>query len=425
MLVSWIRGVLNTKTFRDSGITFFGTAINGLIGVIFYILIARNLGPSNYGIFAVSITVLTLTADIFSLGVGTGIIRFVGKFIISDNNKALKILKFSLIINLVTWLAVLVLGWLVMPLLAIYVFRKPELIWPLRLAMIGVGGALLNSFVANAFQALQHYWHWVSVNVFGNILRLLILLALVYFGLLNTSAGIIAYLLPLFAGFLVGLMLLPNFWRMSVKKETGLTRELFSFNKWVSLFIVITAISSRLDTFLASKYLSFYEVGIYSVAVSLTGIVPQVVYALGAVVAPKLSGFNNHSTAIVYFKKLQLLVLSLSLVGVIFGVALSRMVIPYFYGLAYLESFWPFVVLLISQAIFLLALPIHTTVMYYFARSDIFVWVSLVHLLVVSFLGYWGVITYGYLGLAMVMLVGNIFNLIIPGVWLWNRFKRE
>src|SRR3989339_174950 len=120
MLVRWIKKILSTKTFRDSGVTLFGTAINGLIGVIFYILIARHLGPANYGIFAVSITTLTLTADIFSLGVGTGIIRFVGKYITTDADKAFKIMKLSFLVNFGTWLLVLGVGWFLMPLLAIY-----------------------------------------------------------------------------------------------------------------------------------------------------------------------------------------------------------------------------------------------------------------------------------------------------------------
>ena len=425
MLVGLINKIFSTKTFRDSGVTFFGTAINGLIGVIFYILIARYLGPANYGIFAVSITALTLTADVFSLGVGTGIIRFVGKYITTDKEKALRVLKFSLLVNLATWLLVLVLGWCLMPLLAIYGFQKPELVWPLRLSMIGVGGALLNSFVTNTFQALQRYWKWMSVNVLGNLLRLALLLGLVYFGWLTPPAGVVVYLLPLFAGFLVGLVFLPNFWQVSLRGQAGLARELFSFNKWISLFIVVTAVSSRLDTFLASKFLDFYEVGIYSVAVSLTGIVPQVVYALGAVVAPKLAGFNDRATVIKYFRKLQLFVLGLSVVGVIVGVGLSKIVIPGFYGEVYAPSFEPFVVLLISQAVFLLAVPIHTVVMYYFARSDVFVWTSLVHLLIIFSLGYWGVVNYGYMGLAGAMLVGNIFNLILPGVWLWSQLKRK
>ena len=424
MLVGWIKKILSTKTFRDSGVTLFGTAINGLIGVIFYILIARHLGPANYGIFAVSITTLTLTADIFSLGVGTGIIRFVGKYITTDADKAFKIMKLSFLVNFGTWLLVLGVGWFLMPLLAIYGFQKPELVWPLKLATIGVGGALLNSFVTNAFQALQRYWKWMSVNVFGNLLRLLLLLGLVYCGWLNASTGIVAYLLPLFAGFLIGLIFLPNFWRVSVRGETKLTHELFSFNKWVSLFIVITAISSRLDTFLASKFLSLYEVGIYSVAVSLTGIVPQVVYALGAVVAPKLAGFNDRATVVKYLKKLQLFVLGLSIAGILVGIILSKVAIPYFYGEAYLTSFGPFVILLVSQAIFLLAVPVHTTVMYYFARSDVFVWISLVHLSVVLLLGYLGVINYGYMGLAVTMLMGNVLNLLIPAFWVVKKFRK-
>src|SRR3989344_2955674 len=55
---------LATTTFRQSSITFIGTALTGALGAVFYILAARFLGPSAFGLFNVSLTVLTLTSDI-------------------------------------------------------------------------------------------------------------------------------------------------------------------------------------------------------------------------------------------------------------------------------------------------------------------------------------------------------------------------
>ena len=95
-----MKSIFATATFRQSGITFTGTLINGVLGAVFYILVARFLGPASYGLLAVTITVLTLVADIGDLGTDTGLVRFVGKFINTDKLKAYRFLKLGLKVKL-------------------------------------------------------------------------------------------------------------------------------------------------------------------------------------------------------------------------------------------------------------------------------------------------------------------------------------
>ena len=71
---------ISSKTFTQSGITLTGTILSGILGLLFYITVARILGPNNFGFLAVAITTITLVADIGNLGTDTGIIRFVGKY---------------------------------------------------------------------------------------------------------------------------------------------------------------------------------------------------------------------------------------------------------------------------------------------------------------------------------------------------------
>jgi len=63
-LIPGIKSIFATATFKQSGITFSGTIVNGVLGAAFYILVARFLGPSSYGLLAVTIASLTLVSDI-------------------------------------------------------------------------------------------------------------------------------------------------------------------------------------------------------------------------------------------------------------------------------------------------------------------------------------------------------------------------
>lgn len=419
----FVLGIVRTKTIRQSGVTFAGTFLNGLLGIIFYILTARFLGPIGFGIFSVAIAALSLASDISSLGTDTGIVRFVGKYINTDRNKALRFLKLSLEVKFLVWIFVLIVGWLTAPLIARNILAKPELSFPLQLSMIGVGSGLFFSFTTNSLQAIQKFWEWSGLNIATNALRLLFVGLFIYSGFFSVASTLLAYIIAPFMGFLVGFTFLPSF--LSVKNESSVARELFHYNKWVALFILVAAVSSRLDTFLATRLLSLAEVGIYSVAVSLASVVPQIVYALGVVVAPKLAGFDSKEKAITYLKKLQLFVLGLAFSGLLVGIPASYVVIPRLYGSQYLASISPFIILLFAQAVFLISTPVHTSVFYYFAKPSLFVWISLGHLAIIGGLGYFLISQFGYMGAATVVLLGTIFNFIVPAIWVIKKFREK
>src|SRR5690606_39148753 len=147
-------------------------------------------------------------------------------------------------------------------------------------------------------------------------------------------------------------------------------------------------------------------VGVYQVAKNLTDIVPQIVFALAVVVAPKLAAFNlDHKKAVPYLKKVQLLTLGLSVLGIIVGIPLGYFLIPQIYGMEYLPSIYPFIILIIAQAVFLISIPAHTSVIYYFSNPKLFLPISLGHLSVVGVLGWMIIPRDGYIGAAWVVLL--------------------
>jgi len=274
-----VRGIVGTATLRQSGITFLGTAINGLLGAGFYILLARALGPADYGLFAVAAAVLTLIADVSDLGTDTGLVRFVSRYIEGQRQKALRFLKASLEVKLVVWGLVLVAGWKFMPYLASGVFRKLELTLPLRLALMGVGGAQLFSFVTHYLQAGQKFWTWSLLQMVTNAGRLIVVVVLFFGGRLMLTSGLWAYIAFPFLGFMVGSCLLPMRQVVEVKGERRVWGELFAYNKWVAAFTLLAALSARLDTFISARLLPVAEVGIYAAMGQLVVIVPQIVAA--------------------------------------------------------------------------------------------------------------------------------------------------
>lgn len=418
-----LKTILSSITWKQSQITVIGTFINGTLGALFYILTARFLGPADFGLLIVSVTTLTLIADIADLGTNTGLVRFVSSHLNSNSEKAFKFLKLGLEIKLVIWLIVLIIGFYFSPYIANAIFKKKELLLPLRLVMLGVGGALFFTFTTSALQSFQKYFLWSSINILTNLLRLILIIFLFLNQQLNLTSGLVSYVLLPFLGFSLALLLLPTKQILTAKNELSVARQFFSFNVYVAVFTIIAAISSRLDTFLNTRLLTTEDIGIYGAANQLTQVIPQIVGALGVVAAPKFASFQSKAEMFVYFKKFQLMVLGLS-VPIILAIPLSFYAIPLLYGEAYSKSIMPFIILLLAMIVFLISVPLHNSIIFYYGRSDIFVWVSIVHLLIIGFLGFFMITNYGVIGTSLTVVIGMLSNFLLPLAWFLFKVKK-
>lgn len=418
-----IKEILKTATFRQSSITFSATVLNGALGALFYMVVARILGPVEFGLFTVSIVILTLISDISDIGTSTGLVRFVSQNLAINKEKAFKFLKLSLEIKFIAWVISATLIFLFSQTVAVNIFHNTALIFPLKLVAIGAGGALLFSFATSSLQAFQKYFFWSGINIFTNLLRLMLVIIISFVFVLNVNNVLFIYILFPFSGFLITLLFLPFKRIIQSKDEFSLSKELFKYNIPVAVFSVIAAFSARLDTFLTASLLSPKDVGIYGAATQLTQVVPQLVAALGLVAAPKFSSFQNTDQMLAYLKKFQLLVSALFILGM-FSIPLLTFAISIIYGGAYNDAVVPFIFLFIAMLVFLFSVPVHNSVIYYFGRPDVFIWVSAGHLFLIGGMGYFMIKNFGVVGASITVLAGTIFNFLYPFIWMLVKLRK-
>src|SRR3989344_1548360 len=415
--------IFKTATFKQSSITVTGTIINGVLGALFYIVLARLLGPSDFGLVTISLTTLVLIADVADIGTNTGLIRFVSANLLVDKERAFKFLKLSLEIKLIAWGVVFLTFFFLSPFVATQIFHNFQLILPLKLVSIGVGGALLFTFATSALQAYQKYFLWSIINIISNSLRLILLLVLASYFMLNVSNSLMIYIILPFFGFFITLFILPTRKILQSKDEFKLSRELFKYNIPVATFSIIAAFSARLDTYLNAALLSVREVGIYGASNQVVAVIPQLVSALGLVASPKFASFQNKQQMLTYFKKFQLLVSGICLLGIL-AIPIVVFLIPQVYGLPYQDAVTPFIFLFLAQLVFLFSIPVHQSIIFYFARPDVFIWVAIVHLSIIGGLGYLLISSYGVVCASITVLIGTTFNFLYPLIWMLIRLKK-
>ncbi len=413
--------IIKTKTFSQSAMTIGATILAGILGLFFYLTLAKQLGPTAFGIFSVAVATLSLLADVGDLGTDTGLIRFIGKYI-NEKDKTKQFLKLGLEVKLIVWITVLAVGWFITPFIVKNILLKPELLGPIRLSLVGFGGALLFSFSNHALQAFQKYPEWSVFQVLGNLARILIIFLIIITVGLNLNNSLYIYILIPFIFFLFSLLFLPNFY--FAKKETGVAKEFFNFNVWVFITTVISALAARTDVFLITRMLPITQVGIYSAAMQLTSFMPQLSFAIATVAAPKLASFPEKHMAITYLKKLQLFCVGIALIG-LSGIPVVYLLINKYYGAAYTESFVPFVILYLGQLLLLMALPAQQAIYYYFGKPKFFVPLSMIHLIIILFLGTLLIGNIGVIGAAWAVLAVEVMLLVVPVTWVIWQFNKK
>ena len=416
-----IINIFKTSTFRQSGVTFTATLINGILGMAFYVFLARVLGPSDFGLFVLSVTVLALVADIGNFGINTGIVNFVSKYFTNDRSRSFGYLKLGLYSKIVISLVFLILGYLLSPSIADGIFSKPELVSPLRLAFLGVGTTWMFSFTTSYYQAVQKFTSWGVVQIFTNSIRLGGVIVLYFLSDLSLNTSLIFYIVAPFIGFLTGLINI-SFSFTKEKLNKSIWTDFFSYNKWVAVSGGVSAFTSRADTFILGRLAMPYSIGLYSAANQLVQVIPQLVGAIGTVVAPKFSSFDNDKKMFGYFKKLQLMVMGIAGVMVL-SIPIVKIVIKVFFGPEYDRSFGIFVILFVSMLVFLISIPVHNAIIYYYQYPKLFSILSIVNFCIVVPLAYYLTLKYGVLGTPYAMLIGNTINLIVPVGWMWRRMK--
>lgn len=409
-------------TLKYSFITFGGTVINGILGLLFYVLIIRLLGPSDFGLFIIATTTLTLLSDIAELGTNTGLVKFVSTYVTNQQEKALMFLKFAFELKLLVSFIIIILGWFLAPLIAETVFDKSDLTLPLRLAFVGVLSAQLFAFSLSSFQALQNFVAWSNFQIMTNSLRFLIVIILNFAGSFNLITGLTAYITIPLLGFLASLLFMPNF--LKVKKGFLVAGEFFHYSKWVALTVFFAAVASRLDTFISGRLLSTAEVGFYGAALQLVVIVPQIMRAIETVIAPKMSAIKSNQEFRSYFKRVYIYIFGLTGLGVL-AIPVIVFFIPYLYGNSYSQVVPTiFIVLMMAMLIFLLTVPASSAITYYFGYPKLYTYISALNLFVTASLGWILISNFGVIGAALTVLVNMAFNLIIPMGWLLIKIKK-
>lgn len=347
---------LKAQLIKGAGGTAILKVVNMILTLVIGVLMARSLGPENYGIYAFVLSLITLIALPTHAGLPTLIVRETAKNQLNKNWDLLKgLLKlssgfvWSYSILTVIIVAVVLWFWKEPESIKTHTFLWALLLLPL-IAFEGIRTSTLRGlrWVVSSQIPEQIIRPFITVSILGSILLL---------G--NTIDAVVAMQINVFSvfiAFLIGLLLLAK----ALPKEISQVKAEYTITPWLvsllplSLFSGLNLLDSQVSILLLGFLATNEDVGLFRVAATGAALVSFGLSAVNMALAPQVARLYAAGE----IEKLQqVITLSTRVVAVIsFPVALififaGENIITLIFGIQYAQAATALAILSVGQLV--------------------------------------------------------------------------
>lgn len=415
-----VLSLVKSTTAKDTYTLFLGNTLSAFLGFLFTLVVARALSVEDFGVFSAATNLVVILISLTDLGISAGAISFVSSNLAKGKYQtANKYIKASVIIRFAVTAFVSIL---------IMIFAG--VVSPKFLATSDLNVSYLVGLVAIAFAMpmlfpflLQAKKKFVASMVADNTLylvRLAIAFIFAYFGLLTINNSLLSFVIGAIVGSTVGLLLIkPKF--LSTKPSALVYKKLFRFSGWLGVNKIISSVSGRLDIQMLAIFAGATATGLYSIPSRLAGFVVVLASSFSAVLAPRLSGFNDFEREKRYIIKATLALIPIT-VGLVFWILIAKPFVTILFGDKYIESVPVFQALVASMIPFIFTAPSVTAIIYSIKKTVFIGAFSFFQIIAIFILNYIFIPQYGPIGPAITFAITNTILLIYTWVIVINHY---
>lgn len=336
------------------------SAANGLIGAASSALLARYLGLSDFGTLTLMISVLNVLSDLGDLGLSATFVRFGAESVSrGDLDRFDRILGIMVRAKLVLSALIVVIALvLIDPIIAsIFGHVDPGI----RVYfLVAVCAAVLNiatTVFPPLFQSFKQYRLQAILSTVRSASKLMFILG---GGLMlarwTVAAALSMEILSAGVFLLFAAALSPrNVFRRGPMDRT-LTSGMLSFNKWISLYQIITLFGSRMDVFSLGGLASTQELGLYGAASRIAGLVIAVTNSFYAVLLTEASSSGTQAELRRRIRNASTIV-GMILLGLLCLLLVAPYLVPLLFGTSFSEGGRVLQVMIPGMAFIVLAYP--------------------------------------------------------------------
>lgn len=372
---------LKTKTIKDSAVVTGGMVLSTLFSAASIFLLARFLGPSQFGLYVSALAVAVIVIDSLELAISNAIVKFSsneGPDTAGFIHYGFKLkLRLGFVVGAIfAALSYLAAGWI-----------HPQLKLPLVISSLLIPAVFWARFPRSLLRAQKRF---MADSILENItsgFRFLAVGLFYWWGQLTVITALLAYLSGALAAAIVGSFLVDwGFLRQKVKEQ--IKRQFFKFQKWLTFGFIAAAVHSRIDSVLLLKLVGPDTTGIYQAAYRFFMPITQLASVLSLVFAPRFASFPDLATSRVYLAKAAKLTLAVG-AAVLLIIPLAPWLVELIFGREYLDAVLPAQILSVGFFGFIVGAPWVAFLLYFAAKAKTFFYINLLQLLLIVGLNWW------------------------------------
>lgn len=339
------------------------TVISRIGAFIFTLIIARSFLPEEFGVYSLTLAIILVIITISDLGLGNTLARYLAESLGEDNKKKTRSRLFFL--WRLRWLSSLGIALLLFVGAGIVAsfFKKPELIFPLKLGAIYIFFNAIHAFLFSAFVSLQKFKYLAFAEAIFQASRIFLIFISFYFYKSIESVFVVlllAFLLTII--FLIAVIGAKYPFLIRGKREPVERRRLLTFSGFITLGSFTIIFYENIDKLILGYFLRTEFIGYYAAIFTLISGVSGLL-AFNTVLLPLFTQLNGERLRRVFRKAFKFMAL-LSF-PVSFGIAFIAIpTLKILYGLDYVPQQYEFSLILTSVFLSLIALEASFTGIY-------------------------------------------------------------
>lgn len=321
---------------------FFTNLTATFVNFLYTVFFSRLIGPANFGVLILSMSSIDFVMVFLSFNTYEAVIKYVLVYIDSDESKAKTIIWVGYLFDFTLAITIFLIVFLLRGFIAKNIFHNIVMkdlicIYSFSLLVEWANGVSIG--VAQIFKK----YHFIGLfSIFSAIIRLIIPILLISFGLKGIVAGhVIASLIVTLISVIFSLKLIKKNFKISKIGNIGKCfKEMSSFIFQNFFALTFKSLHRYIDVLILGYYKPPAEVSYYKIALSVGGILGFVSSPVSQVVYPYLIKMQKESKERIslFVKKLTLILIGITIPSALILTYLGKYIILFFYSNKYIYS---------------------------------------------------------------------------------------
>lgn len=407
-----IANISRSKLFKDTFVVFAGNGLGQAINFIATIVILRQLGPENFGIYSAVIAFMIIVSQLADLGLNTAYIRYAVNA--QNDHRTQKVLSTTtVIIKIVIVCLILMVGIPFSSTISSTLFHNRVHSWVIIAAMAGAIGMIAWGFIQAVLQAKERFFAYSLVNTINNLVKLLLVFCLSISNNLTLAAAVMATIIvPYLSLALDRATNRERLWLRDIQRAEfrDALSKIWGLGRWITLSMLATMILTRMDVIILQIWGTPKEAGLYASATQLAMLIPLITGTITTVLLPKAASIQNNSDFFKYIKNSLLIIPILPIVFIPL-LLLSDILISSIFGNDYREAIPIFKILILGHALGIAINPL-SLVFYTINKAHLLTIMNVSQAAIFSLFGLFLIPKFGAIGCAASLLSIYVFSTV-------------